>query len=96
MDDVLGYAILLSPVLLLPALFQRRWSRRRAISYLGMLTGALTALYAWIDWGGSADERMTRGFATIYGIAVSAAALAIGALSFMMNPPKPADEADRG
>ena len=96
MEDVLGYAILLSPLLLLAALLLRRWSVRRSFAYLGLLTGALLALYGGIDWGGSPDERMTRGFVLMYGIAIAGASLAIGALMFILNPPRPADEADRG
>lgn len=94
--DALGYAILLSPLLLVVALLLRRWSKRRAFAYLGLLTGALCALYGWIDWGGSPDDRMTQGFVLMYGMAVSGVALAIGALMFMLNPPRPAGEADGG
>ena len=96
MEDVLGYAILLSPVLLVPVLLQRRWSKRRAIAWLGLVSGALTALYAWIDWGGFVDDQITRGVVTMYGMAVSGIALATSGLMFMINPPRPANEADRG
>ena len=109
MEEALGYAILASPLLLLPGLLQRRWSKRRAIACFGLFAGALTALYASIDWGGSPDERITQGVVTLYGMTVSGVALAAAALMsahavainyaalmFMMNPPKPADDADRG
>lgn len=96
MEEAIGFAILFSPVLLIPALLQRRWSRRRAIACLGLLTGTLTAVYAAIDWGGTVDERITRGVATIYGMAVSGAALAFAGLMFILNPPRPSHEADRG
>jgi hypothetical protein len=96
MEEVLGYAILLSPALLLPALLVRRWSLRRTLAYLGLMTGVLTGVYSAIDWGGPGDQRMTQGIVILYGIAVSGAALAIAGLMFIINPPRPVDEADRG
>jgi hypothetical protein len=38
MENVLRYAILLSPALLVPALLAQRWSLRRTLAYLGLAT----------------------------------------------------------
>ena len=95
MEDALAYAILFSPVVLIAALL-RRWSKRRAFALLAVVAGTLTALFNGIDWGGSPEDRMTHGFVVLYGIAVTGMALVTAALMFIMNPPQPADEADRG
>ena len=95
MADVLGYAVLFSPVVLVAALL-RRWGKRRAFALLAVVSGALTALYNGIDLGGSPDDRITQGFVVLYGMAVTGVALATATLMFIMNPPQPSNEADRG
>ena len=94
MEPLFEYAILSGPLLLLIALLQRKWSRRRAVLLVAVVIGSLTALHGSIDWGGGVDANITRGVVTIYGMVVSGAAFLTSMLMFMINPPKPADDAD--
>ena len=94
MELAFEYAILGSPVLLLPALLQRRWSRRLAMAGVAVLIGALTALFASINWGGPGDADMGRGLLVLYGSIASGLILIASAFMFVWSPPEPAGDGD--
>ena len=95
MELAFEYAILASSLLLVAAAVQWKWSRRRALALGGLLTGALTAVYSSIEWGGPGDAKLGQGLLVLYGTAAAALALIASGLMFIFNPPKPADDAER-
>ena len=95
MELAFEYAILASPLLLVAAVVQWKWSRRSALAILGLAIGLLTAVFSSIDWGGPGDASMGRGLLVIYGTIGAGLALIASGLMFILNPPKPADNAER-
>ena len=95
MELAFEYAIMAASLLVLAGLVQWKWSRRRALAVTGALTGALTFISASIEWGGPGAAAVGRGMLVIYGTIVAALALLVSGLMFIINPPRPADDAER-
>lgn len=69
MEALFENMLALSPLLAVPALIQRRWSRPLAILAVAILIGLLTAIVAWMPLRGPGDAAMGRGLIVIYGMA---------------------------
>lgn len=71
MNALFENALFLSPLLVVPALIQRKWSRTLAIFAVAILIGVLTTIVAYLPLDGPGDAAMGRGLIVIYGMAAT-------------------------